>query len=50
MLEYFFLILFSPSLNYLLLELVLLRPEFSLGSVWQEAGEREILNIKEEPW
>lgn len=48
MLRYFFLILFLPSLNCLLLEL--LRPGFSLGSVWQEEGEREILNVKEAPW
>lgn len=45
MLERSFPILFLPSLNCLLH--VLLRPEFSLGSVWQEEGEREILNIKE---
>lgn len=36
MLGYFFLILFLPSLNCLLH--VLLGPEFSLGSVWQEEG------------
>lgn len=38
---------FLPSLDCLLH--VLLRPEFSLGSVWQEEGEREILDVKEAP-
>lgn len=39
---------FLPSLNCLLH--VLLRPEFSLGNVRQEEGEREILDVKEAPW
>lgn len=50
MLECFLLILILSPLNCLLLEFVLLGPDFSLCSMWQEEGEREILNVKEEPW